>query len=202
MQVSYLDDNDVAAIKLSHLIQGDSNGSLTTAGNATSRPIDVSRLDLRVGRIEAIQEIRTTQKMFRFAEVDVGETISRSVISELVNNIPLEDLENREVVVLCNIKPWKMLRYVSEGTFLCAKTDDKIEVLEPPPDCTPGDEVTVAGYSGTADRVLDPKLKMWEIVSADLKVNEDGVACYKGTPLRVQDKGLIKTETLKNVSII
>ncbi|XP_018911398.2 aminoacyl tRNA synthase complex-interacting multifunctional protein 1 isoform X3 [Bemisia tabaci] len=197
-------------MKLIHLIRGDSNESIATASpqssttkskTVTKRPVDFSRLDVRIGKIIAVQEIATAHNLY-VEEVDVGEAVSRTVISGLVNHIPMEDLEKRKVVVVCNLKPRKMRGYVSEGMLLCANADNKIEVLEPPIGSRPGDRVTVAGYNGTADEVLNPKLKIFEKVSPDLRVNEDGVACYKGTPLEVLGKGFIKTETLRNVSIV
>ncbi|CAH0384858.1 unnamed protein product [Bemisia tabaci] len=204
------DHNEVAVMKLIHLIRGDSNESIATASpqssttkskTVTKRPVDFSRLDVRIGKIIAVQEIATAHNLY-VEEVDVGEAVSRTVISGLVNHIPMEDLEKRKVVVVCNLKPRKMRGYVSEGMLLCANADNKIEVLEPPIGSRPGDRVTVAGYNGTADEVLNPKLKIFEKVSPDLRVNEDGVACYKGTPLEVLGKGFIKTETLRNVSIV
>nr|XP_018911397.1 PREDICTED: aminoacyl tRNA synthase complex-interacting multifunctional protein 1-like isoform X3 [Bemisia tabaci] len=202
------DHNEVAVMKLIHLIRGDSNESIATASpqSSTTKPrmvskrrVDFSRLDVRIGKIIDVQKI--THNLYE-EEIDVGEVVSKTVISRLVDHISMEDLENRKVVVLCNLKPWEMRGYISEGMLLCAYADNKVEVLEPPIGSRPGDRVTVAGYKGTADEVLNPKQKIFEKVSPDLRVNEDGVACYKGTPLEVLGKGFIKTETLRNVSIV
>ncbi|CAH0393345.1 unnamed protein product [Bemisia tabaci] len=204
-----LDDNDVAAIKLTPVMRGDSDGSVTSAGlqpsttkakrKVTSKPIDFSRLDVRVGRIRTIQEIVLANSSY-VEEIDVGEKITRTVVSALVDYIPMEELENRTVVVLCNLRPRKIKTYRAEGMLLCAGNESKIEVLEPPPGSSPGDKITVAGYNGTADKGLSKIF--FDTLSVDLWVDGNGVACYKGTPLQAGDKGFIKTETLKNVSII
>lgn len=42
----------------------------------------------------------------------------------------------------------------SEAMVMCASTPEKVEILEPPPDCVPGDRVTCEGYTGELSSVL------------------------------------------------
>ena len=65
-----------------------------------------------------------------------------------MRHIPLEEMQNRMVVLLCNLKPAKMRGIVSEAMVMCASTPEKVEILAPPPGAVPGDLVTVAGYEG------------------------------------------------------
>ena len=65
-----------------------------------------------------------------------------------MRHIPLEEMQNRLVVLLCNLKPAKMRGIVSEAMVMCASTPEKVEILAPPPGAVPGDLVTVAGYEG------------------------------------------------------
>lgn len=53
-------------------------------------------------------------------KIDVGEEKPRTVISGLVNFISIEELQDRLVVVLCNLKPSKMRGIESQGMVLCA----------------------------------------------------------------------------------
>ena len=71
------------------------------------------------------------------------------MISGLVRHIPLEEMQNRMVVLLCNLKPAKMRGIVSEAMVMCASTPDKVEILAPPEGAVPGDLVTVTGYEGS-----------------------------------------------------
>ena len=48
------------------------------------------------------------------------------VISGLVKHIPLEEMQNRMVILLCNLKPAKMRGIVSEAMVMCASTPDKV----------------------------------------------------------------------------
>lgn len=48
-------------------------------------------------------------------EIDVGEDKPRQVISGLVKFVPREQMENRRVLVVCNLKPAKMRDVMSYG---------------------------------------------------------------------------------------
>jgi tRNA-binding EMAP/Myf-like protein len=49
-----------------------------------------------------------------------GESSPRTVVSGLVNYVPIEEMQDRMVVVLCNLKPAKMRGVESNGMVLCA----------------------------------------------------------------------------------
>nr|CAH7756022.1 unnamed protein product [Callosobruchus chinensis] len=53
-------------------------------------------------------------------KIDLGEEKPRTIVSGLVNFIPIEEMQNRMVVVLCNLKPAKMRGVESQGMVLCA----------------------------------------------------------------------------------
>ena len=50
----------------------------------------------------------------------MGEAEPRTVVSGLVQFAPREELQDRLVVVLCNLKPQKMRGIESQGMLLCA----------------------------------------------------------------------------------
>lgn len=53
-------------------------------------------------------------------KIDVGEPEPRTVVSGLVAYVPQEDLHDRLVLVLCNLKPQKMRGIESQAMLLCA----------------------------------------------------------------------------------
>lgn len=53
-------------------------------------------------------------------KIDVGDPVPRTVVSGLVNFVPIEQMQDRLVVVLCNLKPVKMRGVESAGMVLCA----------------------------------------------------------------------------------
>lgn len=63
----------------------------SVAGSADSKPVDVSRLDLRVGCIITARKHPDADSLY-VEEVDVGETAPRTVVSGLVNHVPLEQV--------------------------------------------------------------------------------------------------------------
>merc|ERR1712055_9914 len=95
-------------------------------------------------------------------KIECGEAQPRQVISGLVKHIPIEEMQNRMVVILCNLKPAKMRGIMSEAMVMCASTPEKVEVLAPPPGSKPGDLVQVEGFSRAPDAQLNPKKKIFE----------------------------------------
>lgn len=78
-----------------------------SAGAGDEAPADISRLDLRVGRIVDIQKHPDADSLY-LEKIDVGETAPRTVVSGLVKFVPIEQMRNRLVVVFCNLKPVRM----------------------------------------------------------------------------------------------
>lgn len=124
-----------------------------------------------------------------------------TVISGLVKHVPIEEMQNRLLVVFCNLKPAKMRGILSEGMVLCASTPEKVELINVPPNSVPGDQVWTEGYPRNPDAQLNPKKKIWETIAPDLKTNDDLLVCYKGAPLYVPEKGQLKAPTLKGVNV-
>ena len=70
-------------------------------------PVDIGRLDLRVGHIRKASKHPDADSLY-VEEIDCGEEKPRQVISGLVKFIPEAEMQDRLVVVLCNLKPSKM----------------------------------------------------------------------------------------------
>jgi len=113
----------------------------------------------------------------------------------------VEELQNRLVVLLCNLKPVKMRGVTSEAMVMCASMPEKVEILLPPPESIPGDAVHVEGYPRVPDPVLNPKKKIFETIAPDLKTNSERVATYKGAVFNVPGKGVVTTPSLVGVNI-
>ncbi|KAK8722673.1 hypothetical protein OTU49_012154 [Cherax quadricarinatus] len=134
-------------------------------------------------------------------KVDIGEEKTRTVVSGLVRFIPVEEMQNRMAVLLCNLKPAKMRGITSEAMVMCASSPDKVEILTPPEGSQPGDLVEFEGYTRNPDSVLNPKKKIFETCAPDLKTDANKVAVYKGVPFTVPGKGIIIAQTLSNVQV-
>ncbi|XP_015245835.1 PREDICTED: aminoacyl tRNA synthase complex-interacting multifunctional protein 1 [Cyprinodon variegatus] len=170
------------------------------AASQEDAKVDVSRLDLRVGRIITAEKHPDADSLY-VEQVDVGEAAPRTVVSGLVKHIPLEQMQNRMAILLCNLKPAKMRGVVSQAMVMCASSPDKVEILDPPSGSVPGDRVSVQGFPGDPDKELNPKKKVWEQVQPDLRTDQSCVATYKGAAFEVAGKGVCRAQTMSNSGI-
>uniref|UniRef100_A0A9J7Y3L6 Tyrosine--tRNA ligase n=1 Tax=Cyprinus carpio carpio TaxID=630221 RepID=A0A9J7Y3L6_CYPCA len=124
-----------------------------------------SRLDIRVGKVISVEKHPDADSLY-LEKIDVGEEQPRTVVSGLVAYLSQEQLQDRLVVLLCNLKPQKMRGIESQAMLLCASIEGeprKVEPLDPPEGSAPGDRVYVEGYeSGKPDDELKPKKKVFE----------------------------------------
>uniref|UniRef100_A0A3B4TSC6 Aminoacyl tRNA synthase complex-interacting multifunctional protein 1-like n=1 Tax=Seriola dumerili TaxID=41447 RepID=A0A3B4TSC6_SERDU len=171
-----------------------------TSSSQEDPKVDVSRLDLRVGRIITAMQLPETDSLY-MEHVDVGEASHRTVVSELAKHIPVDQMQNRMAVLLCNQKPAKMRGVVSQAMVMCASSPDKVEILDPPVGALPGDRVTFQGCPGEPDKELNPKKKIWEQIQPDLRTDAQCVATYKGAAFEVVGKGVCKSQTLSDSEI-
>ncbi|KAJ8918977.1 hypothetical protein NQ315_016881 [Exocentrus adspersus] len=163
-------------------------------------PVDVGRLDLRIGKVEDVQRHPDADSLY-VLKINCGEDKPRTVCSGLVKHVPIDELKDRTVVLLCNLKPVKMRGITSEAMVMCASSEAGVEVLSPPENSTSGDLVHCEGYTRQPDAVMNPKKKIFETVAPDLHTNDKLQACYKNTPFTVQGKGFCIAKTLKNVPV-
>uniref|UniRef100_A0A0K8S5A3 tRNA-binding domain-containing protein n=1 Tax=Lygus hesperus TaxID=30085 RepID=A0A0K8S5A3_LYGHE len=163
-------------------------------------PVDVGRLDMRVGKIVEIKKHPDADALY-VEQVDIGKPNPITVVSGLVKHVPIEEMQNRLVVILCNLKPAKMRGVLSEGMVMCASTPEKVEVLRPPPSSVPGDVISVEGYTRCPDAVMNPKKKIFETVAPDLKTDDGLCATYKGAKWFVEGKGHVTSDSLKGVNV-
>ena len=165
--------------------------------NASPTEVNVSILDIRVGKIVEVEPHPDADGLY-LEQIDVGEEKPRQVVSGLRKFVPIEDMKDREVVVILNLKPAKMRGVVSNGMVLCASNDDhtKVEPLAPPKGLSYGEKVTFQGFVGEPLDVINPKKKLLEKLFPDLKTDKEGVAMYKNAAFTTT-KGVCKA-TLTN----
>ncbi|XP_058757491.1 methionine--tRNA ligase, cytoplasmic-like [Vicia villosa] len=168
---------------------------------AAEQDITITRLDIRVGLIKKAEKHPDADSLY-VEEIDVGEEQTRTVVSGLVKYIPVEEMQNRKVCVLCNLKPAAMRGIKSQAMVLAASNDDhtKVELVEPPSSARVGERITFPGHEGNPDELLNPKKKVWETLQVDLHSNEELVACYKNIPLTTS-AGVCKVSSISRGSI-
>ncbi|KAF5582042.1 methionyl-tRNA synthetase [Fusarium pseudocircinatum] len=153
------------------------------AAPAPAAPLSPALIDLRVGHIlKAINHpdadslyvstIAVGDKPGNEDYVEYEGQVCRTVCSGLNGLIPLESMQGRKVVVVCNLKPVKMRGIKSCAMVLAAspkikegEVDDHkgpVELVTPPEGAKAGDRVWFEGWEGSPEGVLNPKKKIWE----------------------------------------
>lgn len=146
-------------------------------------PLSPALIDLRVGHIlKAIQHpdadslyVSTIAMGDPAGTPDTEEVdgqVTRTVCSGLNGLVPLEEMQGRKVVVVCNLKPVKMRGIKSSAMVLAAspklkegEVDDHkgpVELVTPPADAKAGERVFFDGFKGEPEKQLNPKKKIWE----------------------------------------
>ena len=118
--------------------------------------------------------------------IDVGEDQPRQIASGLVPHYTLEEMQDRRIIVICNLKPRNLVGF-------------KVELLAPPESAKPGDRVVGQGLptSEPLSASQCDKKKAFEAVAPLLKL-VDGVATWDGLPLVIASTGEVVTSpTLK-----
>jgi len=177
-------------------------GKGAAAPKEEEKPVDVSRLDLRVGKIVKVDKHPTADTLY-VEEIDLGETAGpRQVVSGLVNFVPIDQMRNRYVAVVCNLKPAN-LRGVKSAAMVLAASDNehtKVELLDIPEGSRIGERIFVEGYLGEPDAQLNPKHKVWETVQPEFITNGQFVATYRGVPFQTS-AGILKVKTIAGGNI-
>ncbi|KAL1542053.1 aminoacyl tRNA synthase complex-interacting multifunctional protein 1-like [Salvia divinorum] len=145
--------------------------------------LSISLLKIQIGHIRRAWKHPSADSLL-VEEIDVGEAKCRQVVSGLAKFCSPEELTNRRVVLITNVKPKKLQDVMSEGLLLCAssKDDTVAEPLIAPDGAKVGEYVTFSGLDGEPEEVLNPKKKQLDMITPNLFTDEKGVATFKGIP--------------------
>lgn len=164
----------------------ESNPSASAKGaeSAVNSEYDISVLDIRVGQITKIWEHPEAEKLF-CEEITLGNGEIRNVASGLRPFYKAEDLLNRYVLVLCNLKSRALVGFASHGMVLCASNLDHtaVELVIPPGSASEivlGERILFEKYPGEPEAENKvAKKKIFEKVAPELQTNESGQVVWK-----------------------
>lgn len=156
----------------------------------------VLNADFRIGKIVSVDNHPSADKLY-LLKVDVGEDAPRQVVSGIKDKYTPEDLLNRLIVLVCNLKPSKLRGVVSEGMVLTGDNGETYEL------CAPEAEAAAAAAEGQlvgarlggegvcfvppAKKFLDSKL----FAKIPLRI-EKGKLCLEDVTLSALDKDGVK----------
>ncbi|KAL8539399.1 hypothetical protein ACS0TY_001139 [Phlomoides rotata] len=162
--------------------------------------LSVSLLKIQIGLIRKAWKHPSADSLL-VEEIDVGEAKCRQVVSGLAKFCTPEELTNRRVVLITNVKPGKLRDVMSEGLVLCASNKDHtvVEPLIAPDGAKLGECVTFSGIDGKPEEVLNPKKKQLDKITPNLFTDEKGIATFKGIPFTTSSGPC--TSSVPNASI-
>ena len=100
---------------------------------------EFSRVDLRVAEILQAEAIPGSKNLLQL-EVDVGE--KRTVVAGIARHYRPEDLVGRQVVMVANLKPAKLMGIRSEGMILVGGAAGEMVLIEPEKKVKPGSPIS------------------------------------------------------------
>ncbi|KCV72452.1 hypothetical protein H696_00044 [Fonticula alba] len=165
---------------------------------------DISMLDMRVGRVVSVALHENASSLY-VEQIDFGEeTGPRTVVSGLVGKIPMEYLQDRLVICLCNLKPAAMRGVKSFAMVMCAANaeDTVVELVEPPAGAEVGDVIVFEGHPGEPLPQLNPKKKIFEALQPGLRTDANRVARWNDIAWSIKGKeGVCAPNTVANGTI-
>jgi len=99
---------------------------------------DFQKMDLRVGTITKAEEIPGSKKLFQLT-VDLGE--ERTVVAGLKGHYDREALAGKQVLLVANLEPVKLMGVESHGMVLAAGDNAGLHLLTPDSETVSGSKV-------------------------------------------------------------
>ena len=188
---------------------------------APEKPFSPALIDLRVGHILKAERHPNADSLY-VSTIACGDApgtentseyegkVVRTVCSGLNGLVPLEQMQQRKIVAVCNLKPVTMRGIKSAAMVLAASPrvspgeEDKhagpVELVDPPAQAEAGERVFFEGFEGEPEPQLNPKKKVWDdcqvgfTTTADKLVAFDVTAVEKLKESGRSDVALLKTE--------
>ena len=193
---------------------------------AADKPLSPALIDLRVGHILKAENHPNADSLY-VSTIACGDPpgtentseyegkIVRTVCSGLNGLVPLEEMQNRKIVAVCNLKPVTMRGIKSAAMVLAAsprlapgETDNHagpVELVNPPEGAEAGERVFFEGWEGEPEAQLNPKKKVWDECQVGFTTTEgrevgfDSAAVEK---LKESGKGVALLRTKEGVCVV
>jgi methionyl-tRNA synthetase len=102
---------------------------------------DFSKMDIRIGKILKAERVEKSKKLLKF-QVDTGID-TRTVLSGIAEHFTPEEMLGKQVTLLVNLAPRKIMGFESQGMILtAADKDGKLRLLQPSESVAPGSKIS------------------------------------------------------------
>ena len=86
------------------------------------------KLEVRIGTVVDVSRVPRTEKLYKVI-VDLGEYGKKQTITGLVGHYSGEELLNKRIAFVCNLKEAKFAGQLSQGMLLAASVDNQLSLL-------------------------------------------------------------------------
>ena len=100
---------------------------------------EFQKIDLRVGTVVGAEAIPKSKKLLKLTVELDGER--RTLVAGIAGHYSPEELEGRQVVVVANLAPAKLMGVESQGMVLAAEGGEGLSLLRPDKPVSPGSKV-------------------------------------------------------------
>ncbi|MEM0473427.1 MAG: methionine--tRNA ligase subunit beta [Candidatus Aenigmatarchaeota archaeon] len=90
---------------------------------------DFRKVELRVGFVESVEEIKGSKKLYKL-KVNFGEE-TRQIVSGIKEYYKPEELQGKQFVFVTNLEPAKLMGETSEGMILAAVDKGILSLIKP-----------------------------------------------------------------------
>jgi tRNA-binding protein len=102
---------------------------------------DFAKVDIRVGRVVAVDDFPEARKPAWKLTIDFGPEIGEKRSSAQIVNYAREQLEGRLVLAVVNFPPRQIGPFMSEVLTLGTYSGDAVLLIDAAPDAQPGDRL-------------------------------------------------------------
>ena len=85
---------------------------------------------LKIGTVVEAKEVKKSKKLL-LLQVDIGEDRPRQIVAGIKEWYSVDDILNKQVCVVANLKPAKLMGLKSEGMLLAAKDSSGLSLIIP-----------------------------------------------------------------------
>ena len=147
-----------------------------------------SKADLRVAKVLEVKDHPQADKLYMI-NLDLGGLGKRVIVAGMKPYYSKEEITQKNIVIVTNLKPAKIRGVTSNGMLLAAEDDEGVVSLLDPGDAKPGSELTIEGIQKNPSDVLEFE----DFKKIKLTVDDDKKIIYNGKFL-MSEKGKIKTD--------
>jgi methionine--tRNA ligase beta chain len=100
---------------------------------------DFQKIDLRVGKVLEAEKVEGSEKLLKLI-VDLGSE-KRQLVAGIAKYYKPPDLIGKEIVVVANLEPKKLMGIESQGMLLAADVNGEPVILIPIKEVPPGTKI-------------------------------------------------------------